>query len=335
MEVKRKEILTCLESVKPAVATSNPLSEQQTHFIFNKEVVIGYNDDVVIIHPFVSGLRCSVVADKFLKTISKIKQEELEIKFKEEKIKIKTKDTVAEFTTTDNKEMLEIIERLSIPEKGWKKLPKDFLDGLELCVFSAGDNMLEPHLTGIHIKGKNIVSSDDFRISRFIMEEEMKCDVLIPATSISTLLKMNVKRYLINDTWAFFKTAENIIFGSRRLSFDYPDTSEFLKLKGITIKLPSELSELIEKAAIIIETAHSQDDTVEITLFENLATCKAEGPNGKIKTKIKTKEVYEQMIFSVNPTFMLRILKETNEMIYSEDKIKFVIDDNFEHIIAL
>jgi hypothetical protein len=130
MEINRKEFLTCLECVKPAVATNNPLSEQQTHFIFNKETVIGYNDDIVIIHPFQTDFQCSVVADKFLKTISKLKQDTIEIKYKKEKIKISTDDTEAEFTTTSNQEMVETIESLSIPEKGWKKVPKDFLDGL-------------------------------------------------------------------------------------------------------------------------------------------------------------------------------------------------------------
>lgn len=336
MKINKNEFLKNLKIVKN-ILDSKSIVDYQEHFIFTDDKIIGFKDDVLIIQPFINDLNCSISAKKLFGVLEKINSEEILVKKTPKSLRIKSKNTVGELNVQDNEEILEIIESTNIDQtKKFYKLPSNFIEGIELCRFATSSNMLEPYLTTIKIQGNEIIGSDDFRISRFVLDKNMKHDFLIPSYVVKYLIKLDIVSYSYNKSWIFFITGENTIIAIRCMNYDYPEVGKHFDFEGEIITLPKETIKLIEKTTVIIEKDSVLDEEIEIILKKGFIYCKTENQNDWIKSKIKTNTNYKEEIrFTINPNFLMRILKETNQMIYSKEKVKFVIDDKFEHLIAI
>ncbi len=330
MKINRIELIEILKKIRPGLSNKE-ITEQATHFIFNKESILTYNDQISISHPFKSDLSCTVPAKEFYEILSKIEDDEIDFLVQEEKIQFKTKKVKLKLSVNIeiNKSML--VE----PGKEWKKLPKNFIDGISFCSFSAAKENTHPILTAVYIKGNDIISSDNFRISQFFLSEKISDILLFNASVIKELVKFPVIQYSVSESWIFFKTEENVVFACRKIEGTFPDVSSILEVKGEEIILPDETKNAVDISSVLAEGELDSDKRINVSIKDGKLICSGQREIGEIDFTIKVDSLKgKEFNFGINPDFFKIILSKSNSVIINKTKLVF-LSENFKHIISL
>lgn len=327
----RKEILTLLESVKPGLAKNTSI-EQSDVFVFQDNKIITYNDKISIVIPFKSDLNGNVPADELYKTLSKIKEDKIKIFIKENQLCVHSKKVKAKLKLID-------IENIIIPDipTKWKSIPENFIEGLSLCIFSASDDEVSGFLNCLSIQNNSIVSSDNFRISQFNMDNDMD-NFLLPVSSAKQLVKYIPAKYVLSDSWIYFQIESGAVFCSRIVDVSYPNVTEMLStVKGTKFKLPEEIKELKQSVELSSVFADGEFDThkkIQVTIKNGKIICKGEKESGSIQTKTNIDYEGDNISFIINPIFFLQIIEKFASAIISKNILLFQ-SKNFKHLLSL
>jgi hypothetical protein len=262
MQIEREKLISVLTKIKPGLGR-NEIIEQSTHYIFNKDHVFSYNDMITIVHPFDSGIIGTVPAEEFYKLLQKFSDDILEIIQDENEISIKGKNIKAGIKL-ENEIRIDSIETDKI--KRWLSLPDNFDEALKLCLFSASKNMVKPEFSCIYINEDIMVSCDNFRASRVILNKKILHSLLIPALIVKELVDHNPIKYQIENNWLHFKNKEESIFSIRMFGGEYPDISDLFAVEGNEIILPSSLIDSLDKARILTSSEFEQDMFVNLKM---------------------------------------------------------------------
>jgi len=331
MKLNRKELLEVLTKLRPVVAKESITGEQLNYFTFSGDHVFTYNDYLCVSHPFKDNfLDCSVPAAEFFDILKKIEEEEIDISpDKKNNLKIESKSIRANLKTIDG---VDVILNLSDIKK-WSKLPEDFVEGISICLFSVGKDDGLSYLTCLDVREDSVVSSDNYRISRFNLEGKIKNPFLLPGSSAKELIKYEIVKYYLGSSWVYFKTKDGVIICSRLVNEEYPDIGDYFDFKGKQTELPNDMKSSVEIASILAEGDFNIDKKIEVSIGGGKIKCKGENEIGWIEKTIPIESKVELKIF-INPLFFGKILELSNYVKIGDGKALFKAD-KFEHLISL
>jgi len=339
LKIKRQELVDALTVVRPALA-QRAINPQTTHFVFNKEHLIAYNDRIAILYPFKTDFQCSVAAEELYKILTGISLEEIVLSFKDDKIHIHGKGFNAGLATETGDAVLDLVAVLKIDKakKNKLSLPEDFIEAITMCMFSASKDVSNPAMTCLLIEDKYVASTDDLRISEYKMKGEFKETILLPASSAIDLSSYKVTEYSIapDKQWAFFFGDNGVIFCSRLVNAEFPDYVPFMEgFDDNEIQLPKETRSMVEISSILTEGESIVDKEVTIEFGNGQMTIRGKNEKGWIENEVETGWKSDAVVqFAINPFFMLKILDHTTSMYYGEGKALFKSGE-FHHVIAL
>jgi len=335
MIVKRKKLLEVLRMVKPGLATKEVV-EQSVCFAFQNGRVYTYNDEISISHPTEVVASGAVQAEELFSTLSKSKDEELDISATASEFQIKGKRMKAGIRL--EAEIKLPLTEIDLPKKkDWKELPGDFVEGVKFCLFSCGTDMTKPVLMCIFLTGGVAQSSDDLRVTEYAFADDGEFDqpILLPIGAAREITKYKPTSYAVTFGWAHFKTDEDTIFSCRTMDETYPDMSKVLQVEGERITLPKELIDVIERAKIFSKaTDFAYDERVTIRVASKFIQVRGEGDTGWLEEKVKSKsELSSTLEFDVSPDFLAQIMVRLQDVIVGDDLLKFE-GENFTHVMT-
>lgn len=334
MKIKTSELKEILLKIKPGLATKG-IVEQATHFIFTGVDVLTYNDQISISYPLETDFECSVPAEILYNIIKDLKGEEVSLELKDNQLLLSSGRTKAGINISTDDSIIKMVADMGVPkDSDWKPLSEEFLEGLELCIFSASKDISRPYMTCISVEEDRLVSGDDLRISLFALNKKVPNRFLLPATSAIELIKFNVVEYSLGSAWIHFCTEDEIIFCSRIVAEEYPNVSKFFDMNGPSLKLPAEFKNSISIVAPIADGDFDIDKQIEVAIEGNKIRCRAEGVGGWAETSLDLETKIPDLGFKVNPIFLSEILDKETVMTYEEGKILFV-SGKLKHLVAL
>ena len=148
-------------------------------------------------------------------------------------------------------------------------------------------------------------------------------DCLIPASSVSQLLKLNITHMAKGSGWAHFKTDEKTEISCRVFEDDFPDLSDFLALEGEQIQLPKRISEILERAEVFSKRDIVLNESVNIKITNGSITIRSQSDSGWFEEKAKIKYEGDDLEFDVAPYLLKNIIEETKECIVGENALSF------------
>jgi hypothetical protein len=328
MKIRKDVLLGALSKVKVGLS-DKAIIDQTDHFIFDKDYVRTYNDQVAVSFPLATGLSMAIKASGFYKLISKIQAEEINMDIVENQLELLAGRTKAKISIASE------IKCPAVPiskNKNWRQLPSDFADGLKFCSFSADKNMLIQELTCLWITADNILSSDNWRATKFYLDGKIDSPFLLPAVSARTLAKYAPVDYLLEQAWVHFKNKEGAIFSSRTVAGVYPEAIwSLFEVDGDKVVLPSGLQASVDTATALVEK--NEEDFIELSVQSGQMLCKGKGVGWEVEEEyqIRCRKNFE---IKVSPEALVEILAHTSEMIVGENKL-FFGGDKFEHVICV
>lgn len=352
MIFNKNELLKVITAVKPGLAKKEFI-EQTTHLIFTGTEMATYNDQIAILYPLSTDFKCSVSGDEFYKILASIKEDDVEITVDEKQVKIKSKKTKAGMSTIvgESAKVESLIEKLKTDisaKRFWKPLPEDFIEGVRLCSFSAHRDMTQKDRCCVAVRKDTVVSTDGIRISRYLLKEPVKDEMLIPIREVLELIKYDVVDYGKSQGWLHFRTEDGVIFNCRMFigTYMFDSILKYVREPINEIIVPFEMQEVMRAAAVVAEGDVDIAKIVEVTIEKGQITCRSEDKGKKWMEKTVDLEGYDKakVVFYVNPNFFAQVLDKSTSMFLLRreefpdeefpDKAYFTTD-NFQHIVAL
>ena len=328
MEMNREKLLQAIEKVKPAIALEN-MTEQNNLISFDTKEVKSYNDEILITAPIKTKINGAVPADELIALFRKMKDKKIEINQKEKVLEIIGKSTKARLKMSDAK-----FPEVGSPKK-WKKLPKNFIEGLKYCRFSvAGQGSV---LNNVFVTKDKIISCDNYRVTEFTMKNKFKKDYLIPSSTVNVLIPSLPIFFSSDKSWLFFKNEGEVVICVRKVLEKYPDIESILasKVKGTKIKLPDELKDGLQRTKILSdEDIVTGNRMINVVIAKNRIICHGECSLGQIDETIDIDFKGKEIAFAIVPDFLCEILDKTQTMIVGDSSLKFKTK-NLTHIIQL
>jgi hypothetical protein len=317
MNVKRTELLRVLKQCLPGIENGNTVLEGADLFIFHNGCVHSYNDIISVTVPVRSegllneGIEGAVKAEEFFSIISKFSGDLIEFAVADDKWILKSGRAKVELTlmAVDFTERFDII---SPNKKNWLEIPPEFTQGLGVCRMTNNKSAI----SGVFVTSKDILSSDGFQANRFKYNGADFKNFWISDASAGELLKVGVLTHIqIKDSWAHFKTADNIVFSIKTLQVEqwpYDKVIEILdalkKTKtSISAIFPKELFDAIDRASSFYLDI-SDMRAVRLLISPKQITVSAERIAGKYEEKVAWKDAppeFPAFELYVNPQMIL------------------------------
>lgn len=185
--MNRKNLVNALQLVKFAVATRDFQPELKC-FQFYPFTVCGYNGEIYVETQFNSGFKCAIPAEPFMKFLSSITDDEVDIKVDDNKVHIRTPHTYIMFPKQDPYEidpaMSEASDEYIMTEEIYR--------GLAVCQKFIGKDETQPQYRGVYVDKTAIYATDGFRLARCKVDNDFS--VFIPDAFCSMLLLMQPKK---------------------------------------------------------------------------------------------------------------------------------------------
>ena len=335
MKVNRDILYEILTKISSGVDQTG-IVEQFSNVIFDGKALITYNDELFFYNPFETDFTCSVDATDLLKSVKSIKEPEFRMSLRDNKLMIVSASTKAAFSVESGDKAYEIISKLSIHKiTEWEELPEDFTKGLYLCQFSASTNMGKGVLVSVYVEGNCIWTSDEVRMTKYVMNGKINKDVLIPAKAIPELVKIPIRYYNFSENWGFFKTENNVIIATRLMTGEYPVLDHLFETEGELYTLPTSLKSLVEGIDFMVEGDTPLDKVIEVQIEPGKVLCTASKRENWIRKIGKFDYKGPSLKFLVNPKFLMEILDKTNEVWVGDNIATFRSAKNFAHVLSL
>ncbi|MFP4025832.1 MAG: hypothetical protein ACLFVR_15010 [Thiohalospira sp.] len=333
MKIKKQELQTALEIVKPGLA-NKPIIEQATAFAFINGNVVTYNDEISISHP-IQGLKIegAIEATELYALLTKFKKDEIDVEITKSEI---------QFTSGRNKSYLTLQTEINLPleEIGeiddWKPLPETFNKHVKFAIHSCSRDMSTPILTCVHIRKDGIIeATDGFRIVNCKGKKMPVTNFLLPSSAAAEVIKLNPINIATGKGWIHFQSKEGTVISCRIFEDKYMNISQHLNVNGLELTLPKTINEMIDRVGIFAKRDYFLDESIYITIENKRIKLKAESETGRGEEEANIRYTKKEKIeFIISPYLFKDVLNETNEMIIDEKKVKFLADD-WVYIIIL
>ncbi|WP_338787899.1 DNA polymerase III subunit beta [Metabacillus sp. FJAT-53654] len=212
-----------------------------------------------------------------------------------------------------------------IEEEKMFKIPTDLLKAMiRQTVFAVSTSETRPILTGVNWKLENseliCIATDSHRLAlrkaAINTESQNLYNVVIPGKSLSELSKIlddtsDLIEIVITENQVLFK-AKNLLFFSRLLDGNYPDTSRLIPSESktnMTIN-SKEFLQAIDRASLLAKEA--RNNVVKLsTITDGMVEISSNSPEiGKVSEEIQSSEIQgEELKISFSAKYVMDALK--------------------------
>jgi DNA polymerase III sliding clamp (beta) subunit (PCNA family) len=286
---------------------------------------MSYSGNICIFYPVETDFKCSVKAEDLIKVVSQIKGD-VRITFSDAQLRLEgdfEAGFVSQYTPGFGDDIDSVQKELKDVE--WKELPTDFIKGALLTHFAAStkDALF---MNCLMVDGKDIVATDRIRLGYYQMDSPMD-SFFIRAKTARYVASIKPTQYVITDAWAYFKTKDDVVVGSRRMLGDFPSYKDLVNMDtDESIEIPSALSQAIRGVAVLSD----EDDSllIDVKAENNKLTVSSHNERGWAQKTIDI-EYDGDYEFSIDPSLMLQALRQdvVNLKLYEN----FVILESGKH----
>ena len=312
MKINKKEILKVLEATKPGLSNKEIIAFTNT-FYFTGTDIITFNDEICIRYPFETEFTGVVIAEKLISVLNKMgtdKEGFIEYEYTDSELIFKNKK--ASYGIILNSEGTLQLDEINIEDKKWSKLPDNFITGSKLSVFCCSNDQSMPSLTCLNYTNKTIQATNRFRAFEFNLSSKIDTPFLLPSFVINTLSKYDIKKYVVDSAWVHFKTNNEVVLSIRSFpEGEFPDISNFFKVKGNDFTFPDKINELLDKSLVFIEGITESDKMVNIKIKGKKLLISSKSTEGWFKESIICEKYPNEINMEISPIFLKDILKET------------------------
>jgi hypothetical protein len=251
MLIKRNDFLDVLKLVKPGIGEID-LSGLPKMVIFENGWVRSLNERLGISYKFETSIEGCLPFDQLYQALKLLKTNGVAIASNGERVVFEC--GFSELSLKLFRPEPYRIEN-NLDDVKWHPVPPSLLEGLKLSLLSAEDFEVG-RLSGVVIANNLIVSSDNYRVSQYEMEQTISTDpIRLKTIAVKALLKMSKSFDLVgvSEEWLHLKNDSLIVSLKRMSATEYP-LGDILTIfdheSTDSYELPAHLEQYIDRAAL-------------------------------------------------------------------------------------
>ena len=175
---------------------------------------------------------------------------------------------------------------LQIPE-ALMHWPKDFVQAMKMCQYSVGKDKSFEALTYLYIHKNRAASTDNYRVSQYLMESELKDDLYIPGEALKYLISYDVVEYKLADGAIYFKGRQRCVHYSHRKSSIPRVRKLYGRDKALSLNFPVAMKDMVDTASVTVDGIVEVDKNVKIEIANNNIKVHSENEVGKVVVEEK------------------------------------------------
>ena len=156
--------------------------------------------------------------------------------------------------------------------------------------------------------------------------------MFIKATEIKNLIGIDPTLYAVAKSWLHFKNEAGCIFSIRKMDGAYPNFLPHFDFDGARVDLPADISEGTNLASIF--TSEDEQPSIEIVINKNKCFLTVKTVGGSLDFLTAIKYEGKRLQFTINPDFLLEMMKHTTTIVITEGKAKLQTE-NFSLLTSL
>ena len=343
MKIQRDEFLKILEISRMAVAGSDHL-EQLGHFIFGGENLITFNNRLLIYYPFESDFQCSVGSELFYKQLQKYKTKELDINLTGNRLEVKGSKESAKIAVLlqQDKEIFGIIDTIREEQLNvdYVAVPEQFVQAVDFCSYSASKNAADGTLCCVCINGDTVMSSDNYRATKYKMDKSMSDhDLLLDARIANEIKRFEMTEFGVGENWLHFRNKVGVVLSARQIFGDYMDISTAFEFAGKRMILPDNTVDILDFVGVVVAGEQQLERKADVTIRNGSITAYVDTNKAVVEKSVDLgKDKYKDLDFSftINIDFLKSVLEHTTAMVYDMETGRAMFrSKNFKHCIRL
>lgn len=346
MNLSRKETITALEPLKPALASARAAIEGLSHIWFDGAYAYATNGGMGIKAKFASPFKCGIPGSLFLGLLNQAAADTLEFTATNNELKLKTggRSSIKLSTLPLEQRVWRYPDKPNTKPLASLKVSEGFLKGLKrvFVLKPSSPKRMEHHAVCIFAAGKeiDIYVTDSKSLLVMPVAEQITGTakkLALPrelAEQLASQSKAGQKLELYDDHFAVQANDKVALYSN------VFDTSEMLDLPSYADRfadekampsfvLPEGFNAALERAALL---AGTEEPTIAL---------KAQGKSLKLSGKFKFGQIEEdwpikvatKATLSVDAKVLLSV-KDVNKMAMSDSVVTFLGEDNFMYALA-
>lgn len=347
LDVNRKELINAIKIVLPG---TNHTVGEPCWILFDSSWLRTFNDDLSFSYWVETGVTGVVSAKDLHKVLTKMKGESIQIISDTKSISLTDSRTTLRLTQFPEDAVEKLKNKIvSLETEGlnWQPVPKGFVEGLPSCLFKEGKDSPYGKLYGVVFVGRNIIATDNYRISRYQMESSISNKPFRLSTRDLSKLNKEFEYVAIKGDWFHLKSKDNLIASVRMMPIrDYPldDVMKIFDEVGSgddseIYKFPEDLKKSIELTTILAGIGEDElNFSTQISLWREGAYLLVKGRNnvGEVVDRIPWSEgvLPEGVQMQMSPLFLKKVLPITRcfKLAPTRNLVIFVAP-NFSYLI--
>lgn len=321
---------------KMEIVKNRTAIEAFDYLLFNGTLAIAFNGTVGIVAEFEVDEPFSVPMTEFSKVVKACRAKEVSITVAEGKVHLKCgrlKADIVSAYTPDN----EFDALVDVASTKTKTLPDGFIEGVEMCARTASNSVTMDVLNSVYVNGKEIVGSDDARVTICNIEKNAG-KFIMPYASVKDVVRFSPVKMGLKDGWAVFIDGDNNQMAVRTVNDEYVQYSELFNVKLVKAKLPQKVSDLILSASIFSETNSEEEysEVVTVKIKPDMVVVTSGNHMGSIVNSVKCSTGVKRPIeIGVHPKMFVEALALSNGVVgVGEDRI-VITSDKIKHVAGL
>lgn len=341
MELKKEEILKVVNLLDSGTQKDSYISGSDT-ILFKEHSASTFNGAVSVSVVIDTGLIGAIKADQFKKILSKLPEESFNVEVLENSWEITCGKMKASMVLQEPG-IEKHIGGMKLFELEFKQLPKNFIDGVKLCLIS-GNSFSKK---GVIVKDKLLMNTDGARLNYFTLDEGMDFFWMDDVSSASLVkLQTPVDEYCTDSVWGHFRDPSGIIFSMKLLDtsicpvvkMEHYRDDYMEKTKGESQRLPKALINVLDRSSVFYTDVKGYQ-AIKMDVFKTHAKVSSASDIGKIEEEIDWEKPFDGDIsfsFLTDYSFLKEAVQKCPEFYMLEDNGGiFVIfkNENFIQIL--
>jgi DNA polymerase III sliding clamp (beta) subunit (PCNA family) len=331
MKIKKLNLLNELELVSSGLS-NREIIEQSDSFVFVDGTLFTFNEEVSCrIDSCLEDLTAAVKAKPLLEVLRKMTEDEIEINFDDSEFRVRGKRREAGIRL--EKDIVLPIRTVEQTED-WNSLPDDFDQAVQLVSQCTSKDESQFRLTCIHITPDELQATDNYQLSQYKTSVPISGSTLVRRDSLKAIVDLGMDQIAETENWLHFKNQNGLVVSCRRYEVEkFPDFSNIIEFTGEKTKLPTGISDAVEKAQIF-SSENLDTDLILVELKSGKLRIRGEGSNGWFTEVRKVTYSGNDLSFRIAPKLLIQLCNQHDECELNENLIK-VQFDNFTYVTSL
>lgn len=336
-KIDREDFLNRLLVVRAGLSPREYV-EQSSCFVFDDGEVMTYNDEVACIKRsgLTASIRGAVPAQKLLDHLNKMTDEFMDVE---------VVDGSIVFIGKRDRFGIQIEEDIRLPissveyAEKWTNLPEGFTKAVDVVRGCVSTDETQFIFTCIHLTPDFIESCDNLSLIRYEMDTGFKENILVRGKGLSAIAQLPMHQVSVTPNWLHFREIQKkdgkddgLIYICRRYEGEFHNLDKMLDFKGTNFKIPLDLKDAAEKAAVAAD--ESEDSLLQVVLDRNELTIKAAGVLSFYEGIRKFEYKGPRLNFWIKPSLLEMVSKNYQQAEVTEEFLR-AEGQNWQYVTAL